>query len=76
MYSQIITPMNLRSVNWRRGDEGGEGMSISNYGAISGCGYHCIWAVIVRSSSARNETFHIVKTLETGGDALDGTKAE
>ena len=29
--------MNLRSVNWRRGDEGGEGMSISNYGAIFGC---------------------------------------
>ena len=45
--------MNLRSVNWRRGDEGGEGMSISNYGAISGCGCHCMWAEIVSSSTLR-----------------------
>ena len=43
--------MNLRSVNWRRGDEGGEGMSISNYGAIFGCG--CMWAEIVSSSTLR-----------------------
>ena len=34
-----VPPMKEASVMWRRGDEGGEGMSISNYGAISDCGW-------------------------------------